>query len=59
MLARLSRHQRAAALARAWPGRTCWMRPCLGVSGRAAAQISQPGREGLLMKVHEGHAHSI
>lgn len=34
---------------------TCWM--C--VSGLAVAQISQPGRDGLLMKVHEGQAHSV
>lgn len=34
---------------------TCWI--C--VSGLAVAQISQPGREGLLMKVHEGQDHSV
>lgn len=34
---------------------TCWT--C--ESGLAVAQISQPGREGLLMKVHDGQAHSV
>lgn len=38
-----------------WFCGTCWT--C--VSGLAVAQISQPGREGLLMNVQEGQAHSV
>lgn len=48
---------------------TYWTHPTCGglfgctwwtcVSGLAVAQISQPGREGLLMKVQEGQAHSV